>query len=63
MLKSKFRVEVPGANSIFVSSYEVALEQASVVMARNGFGYIHAIGTGPSRLVARFAPCYGVVPA
>lgn len=63
MLKSKFRVEVPGCNSIFVRSYEAALGQAAAVMARNGFGYIHAIGSGPSRLVARFAPYYGVTPA
>lgn len=62
-MSSRFRVMVPGGNSIFVSTYEAALEQAKAVMARNGFGYIYTLGAGPSRLVARFAPFYGVVPA
>jgi len=60
---TSFRVQVPGANSIYTTTYDEALEQATIVMAGNGFGYIYTIGNGPSRLVARFEPHYGVVPA
>lgn len=59
----KFRVMVPGSNSIYVKTYAEAVEQAAAVMAWNGFGYIYTLGNGPSRLVARFEPYYGVVPA
>ncbi len=58
-----FRVMVPGANSIYVETLRQAKQQARAVMAGNGFGYIYTIGDGPSRLVARFEPYYGVVPA
>lgn len=59
----KYRVMVPGSNSIYVNSYSDAINQAELVMAQNGFGYIYTIGGGPSRLVARFEPYYGVVQA
>lgn len=57
-----YRVMVPGSNSIYVRDYQSALAQAAIVMAANGFGYIYTIGDGPSKLVARFEPFYGVVP-
>ena len=59
----KYRVMDPGSNSIYVNGYEKAVEQAELVMAINGFGYIYTFGGGPSRLVARFEPYYGVVNA
>lgn len=61
MNKRKFRIEIPGSNSVYVDSYESAESIASSVMAANGFGYIHTFGNGPSRLLARFEPFYGVV--
>lgn len=56
-----FRIEVPGANSVWVCTEQEAHDVAEQVMRQNGFGYIHAIGEGPSRMLARFEPFYGVV--
>lgn len=59
----KYRVQVPGSNSVYVNSYTQALEVAAQVMELNGFGYIYTLRDGPSQLVARFEPYYGVVSA
>lgn len=59
----KYRIMVPGSNSVYVKNYEDAVKQAHDVMRLNGFGYIYTIGGGPSRLIARFEPYYGIVNA
>jgi hypothetical protein len=59
--KITHRIMAPGSNSIYCTSGNEVSEQVKKVMENNGFGYIYTIGSGVSRLVARFEPFYGIV--
>ena len=63
-MRPSFRVQAYGDVSYFRRSRDAADAAAQAVMARNGCGNIQQRqASGTWKIVARFEPWYGIVPA